>query len=35
MVTGRFLSLYKFDWITSNWTFRKQAIKYHIMEEES
>jgi hypothetical protein len=26
--------LYKFDWITGNWTFRKQAIKYHIMREE-
>uniref|UniRef100_M8BAV9 Putative cysteine desulfurase n=1 Tax=Aegilops tauschii TaxID=37682 RepID=M8BAV9_AEGTA len=30
----RFLSLYKFDWITGNWTFRKQAVKYHIMREE-
>ncbi|KAK3139499.1 hypothetical protein QOZ80_5AG0384190 [Eleusine coracana subsp. coracana] len=30
----RFLSLYKFDWITGNWTFKKQAIKYHIMKEE-
>ncbi|XP_047046837.1 probable cysteine desulfurase [Lolium rigidum] len=30
----RFLPLYKFDWITGNWTFRKQAIKYHIMREE-
>ena len=30
----RFLPLYRFDWITGNWTFRKQAIKYHIMMEE-
>ncbi|KAF8658082.1 hypothetical protein HU200_059547 [Digitaria exilis] len=30
----RFLSLYKFDWITGDWTFRKQAIKYRIMMEE-
>ncbi|RCV35919.1 hypothetical protein SETIT_7G278100v2 [Setaria italica] len=30
----RFLSLYKFDWISGDWTFRKQAIKYHIMKEE-
>ena len=30
----RFLALYKFDWITGNWTFRKQAVKYHIMREE-
>ncbi|CAN6353123.1 unnamed protein product [Urochloa humidicola] len=30
----RFLSLYKFDWITGDWTFRKQAIKYQIMKEE-
>uniref|UniRef100_A0ACD5Y5S4 Uncharacterized protein n=1 Tax=Avena sativa TaxID=4498 RepID=A0ACD5Y5S4_AVESA len=30
----RFLPLYKFDWITGNWTFREQAIKYHIMREE-
>ncbi|OEL13839.1 hypothetical protein BAE44_0025142 [Dichanthelium oligosanthes] len=30
----RFLSLYKFDWITGDWTFRKQAMKYHIMKEE-
>ncbi|KAM3371464.1 hypothetical protein ACQJBY_018720 [Aegilops geniculata] len=30
----RFLSLYKFDWITGNWTFRKHAVKYHIMREE-
>ncbi|KAM0910090.1 hypothetical protein ACQ4PT_014388 [Festuca glaucescens] len=30
----RFLPLYRFDWITGNWTFRKQAIKYHIMREE-
>ncbi|CAM0909550.1 unnamed protein product [Alopecurus aequalis] len=29
-----FLPLYKFDWTTGNWTFRKQAIKYHIMREE-
>ncbi|KAF7017542.1 hypothetical protein CFC21_030968 [Triticum aestivum] len=29
-----FLALYKFDWITGNWTFRKQAVKYHIMREE-
>ncbi|KAL6906197.1 hypothetical protein ACP4OV_003798 [Aristida adscensionis] len=30
----RFLPLYKFDWITGNWTFQKQAIKYQIMKEE-
>ncbi|TVU51296.1 hypothetical protein EJB05_02707, partial [Eragrostis curvula] len=30
----RFLPLYQFDWITGNWTFRKQAIKYHLMKEE-
>ncbi|XP_014757908.1 uncharacterized protein LOC100834540 [Brachypodium distachyon] len=30
----RFLPLYRFDWITGDWTFRKQAIKYHIMKEE-
>nr|CAB3459600.1 unnamed protein product [Digitaria exilis] len=30
----RFLSLYKFNWITGDWTFRKQAIKYQIMKEE-
>ncbi|KAK3139512.1 hypothetical protein QOZ80_5AG0384490 [Eleusine coracana subsp. coracana] len=30
----RFLPLYKFDWITGNWTFQKEAIKYHIMKEE-
>ncbi|KAM3387958.1 hypothetical protein ACQJBY_010644 [Aegilops geniculata] len=30
----RFLPLYKFDWITGNWTFRKQAVKYHLMREE-
>ncbi|CAN6335762.1 unnamed protein product [Urochloa humidicola] len=30
----RFLPLYKFDWITGDWTFRKQAIKYQIMKEE-
>ncbi|KAF7002419.1 hypothetical protein CFC21_017915 [Triticum aestivum] len=30
----RFLSLYKFDWITGNWTFRKQAVKYQLMREE-
>lgn len=30
----RFLSLYKFDWITGDWTFRKQAIKYRSMMEE-
>uniref|UniRef100_A0ACD5Y8E0 Uncharacterized protein n=1 Tax=Avena sativa TaxID=4498 RepID=A0ACD5Y8E0_AVESA len=30
----RFLPLYRFDWIAGNWTFRKQAIKYHIMREE-
>ncbi|XP_025805676.1 uncharacterized protein LOC112884487 [Panicum hallii] len=30
----RFLPLYKFDWITGDWTFRKQAVKYHIMKEE-
>ena len=26
--------MYKFDWITGDWTFRKQAIKYHILKEE-
>ncbi|KAL6906196.1 hypothetical protein ACP4OV_003797 [Aristida adscensionis] len=30
----RFLPLYKFDWFTGNWTFRKQAIKYQLMKEE-
>ncbi|XP_062202935.1 uncharacterized protein LOC133905214 [Phragmites australis] len=30
----RFLPFYKFDWITGDWTFREQAIKYHIMKEE-
>ncbi|CAL5097983.1 unnamed protein product [Urochloa decumbens] len=30
----RFLPLYRFDWITGDWTFRKQAIKYQIMKEE-
>ncbi|KAG2615223.1 hypothetical protein PVAP13_3NG070100 [Panicum virgatum] len=30
----RFLPLYKFDWITGDWTFHKQAIKYQIMKEE-
>uniref|UniRef100_J3NBZ8 Aminotransferase class V domain-containing protein n=1 Tax=Oryza brachyantha TaxID=4533 RepID=J3NBZ8_ORYBR len=30
----RFLPLYKFDWITGNWTFREQAIKYHVLKEE-
>jgi hypothetical protein len=30
----RFLQLYRFDWVTGNWTFQKQAIKYHIMREE-
>ncbi|KAG0520398.1 hypothetical protein BDA96_08G070700 [Sorghum bicolor] len=30
----RFIPLYKFDWITGDWTFHKQAIKYHIMKEE-
>uniref|UniRef100_A0A0E0FAE5 Aminotransferase class V domain-containing protein n=1 Tax=Oryza meridionalis TaxID=40149 RepID=A0A0E0FAE5_9ORYZ len=30
----RFLPLYKFDWITGNWTFREQAIKYHVLREE-
>ncbi|KAI5014422.1 hypothetical protein ZWY2020_055812 [Hordeum vulgare] len=30
----RFLPLYKFDWNTGDWTFRKQAIKYHLMREE-
>ncbi|CAN6335761.1 unnamed protein product [Urochloa humidicola] len=30
----RFLSLYKFDWITGDWSFRKQSIKYNIMKEE-
>ncbi|KAJ1265138.1 hypothetical protein BS78_08G056500 [Paspalum vaginatum] len=30
----RFLPLYKFDWITGDWKFRKQIIKYHIMKEE-
>ncbi|GJN13604.1 hypothetical protein PR202_gb00325 [Eleusine coracana subsp. coracana] len=30
----RFLPLYKFDWITGNWTFKKEAIKYLLMKEE-
>ncbi|KAK3136306.1 hypothetical protein QOZ80_5BG0431300 [Eleusine coracana subsp. coracana] len=30
----RFLPLYKFDWITGNWTFKKEALKYLIMKEE-
>ncbi|KAL5225029.1 hypothetical protein ABZP36_011668 [Zizania latifolia] len=30
----RFLPLYKFDWITGNWAFREQAIKYHVLREE-
>ncbi|KQJ91939.1 hypothetical protein BRADI_4g40700v3 [Brachypodium distachyon] len=30
----RFLPLYRFDWISGSWTFRKQAVKYHIMMEE-
>ncbi|OQU78877.1 uncharacterized protein LOC8084748 [Sorghum bicolor] len=30
----RFIPLYKFDWITGDWTFQKQAIKYHMMKEE-
>ncbi|GJN13594.1 hypothetical protein PR202_gb00315 [Eleusine coracana subsp. coracana] len=30
----RFLPLYKFDWITGNWTFKKETIKYDIMKEE-
>ncbi|KAK8449945.1 hypothetical protein SEVIR_7G289102v4 [Setaria viridis] len=30
----RFLPLYKFDWITGDWKFRKQVIKYQIMKEE-
>ncbi|WVZ88797.1 hypothetical protein U9M48_035270 [Paspalum notatum var. saurae] len=30
----RFLPLYMFDWITGDWKFRKQIIKYHIMKEE-
>ncbi|GJN13601.1 hypothetical protein PR202_gb00322 [Eleusine coracana subsp. coracana] len=30
----RYLPLYKFDWITGNWTFKKEALKYLIMKEE-
>ncbi|XP_062203181.1 uncharacterized protein LOC133905432 [Phragmites australis] len=30
----RFLPFYKFDWITGDWTFQKQVIKYLIMKEE-
>jgi len=30
----RFLPLYKFDWITGNWTFKQQAMKYHIMKKK-
>jgi hypothetical protein len=30
----RFLPLYKFDWTTGDWTFRKQSVKYQIMKEE-
>ncbi|KAL6641762.1 hypothetical protein ACP70R_019943 [Stipagrostis hirtigluma subsp. patula] len=30
----RFLPLYEFDWMTGNWTFKSQAIKYHMMKEE-
>ncbi|KAK2630716.1 hypothetical protein QOZ80_UnG0728080 [Eleusine coracana subsp. coracana] len=30
----RFLPLYEFDWITGNWTFKKEAIKYLLMKEE-
>jgi hypothetical protein len=29
----RFLSLYSFDWVTGNWTFRKRACKYHLLKE--
>jgi hypothetical protein len=27
----RFLPLYNFDWATGNWTFRRRAIKHHLM----
>ncbi|GJM87797.1 hypothetical protein PR202_ga03790 [Eleusine coracana subsp. coracana] len=30
----RFVPLYKFDWITGNWTFKKEALKYLVMKEE-
>ncbi|KAJ3703941.1 hypothetical protein LUZ61_007646 [Rhynchospora tenuis] len=29
----RFLSLYSFDWITGNWTFRNRAFKHFLFEE--
>ncbi|KAJ3703938.1 hypothetical protein LUZ61_007643 [Rhynchospora tenuis] len=29
----RFLSLYSFDWITGNWTFRNRAFKHFFFEE--
>jgi hypothetical protein len=30
----RFLSLYSFDWVTGNWTFRRAAFKYHLLKED-
>ncbi|KAF7052978.1 hypothetical protein CFC21_060988 [Triticum aestivum] len=30
----RFLPLYNFDWATGNWTFRRRAVKHHLMLEE-
>lgn len=30
----RFLPLYRFDWATGDWSFRKRTFKYHIMKAE-
>ncbi|KAE8781119.1 NifS-like protein [Hordeum vulgare] len=30
----RFLPLYNFDWATGNWTFRRRAVKHHLMMDE-
>lgn len=30
----RFLPLYAFDWATGNWTFRRRAVKHHLIMEE-
>lgn len=30
----RFLPLYKFNWITGDWTFRKLDIKYRTMKQQ-
>lgn len=30
----RFLPLYNFDWATGNWTFRRRAVKHHLMMED-